>query len=54
MSPGIVDEVVLMASRISASVLITVDKDFSELVFRLKQASTDVMLVRLWGLSPAK
>jgi len=48
-----VDEVVLMESRISASVLITADKDFGELVFRLRQASTGVMLVRLWGLSPA-
>jgi hypothetical protein len=28
MSPGIMDEVVLMESRISASVLITADKDF--------------------------
>ena len=34
MSPGIVDEAVLMESRISASVLITADKDFGELVFR--------------------
>jgi len=53
MSPGIVDEIVLMECRISASVLITADKDFGELVFRLRQASTGVMLVRLWGLSPA-
>ena len=53
MSPGIIDEAVLMESRISASVLITADKDFGELVFRLRQASTGVMLVRLWGLSPA-
>jgi predicted nuclease of predicted toxin-antitoxin system len=52
MSPGITDEVVLMESRISASVLITADKDFGELVFRQRQASTGVLLVRLWGLRP--
>ncbi len=39
-SPGIVDDIVLMESRTSASVLITADKDFGELVFRQKQAST--------------
>lgn len=53
MSPGIMDEVVLMESRISASVLITADKDFGELVFRRRQASTGVLLIRLWGLGPA-
>jgi predicted nuclease of predicted toxin-antitoxin system len=53
MSPGIMDEVVLMESRISASVLITADKDFGELVFRQRQASTGVLLIRLWGLGLA-
>ena len=53
MSPGIEDDVVLMESRISASVLITADKDFGELVFRKRQASTGVVLIRLWGLSSA-
>ena len=52
MSPGITDEVVLMESRISASVLITADKDFGELVFRQRQASTGVLLVRLGGMRP--
>ena len=52
MSPGIMDEVVLMESRSSASVLITADKDFGELVFRRRQASS-VLLIRLWGLGPA-
>jgi predicted nuclease of predicted toxin-antitoxin system len=46
------DDVVLMESRISASVLITADKDFGELVFRQRQASTGVLLIRLWGLGP--
>ena len=53
MSPGIMDEVVLMESRTSASMLITADKDFGELVFRQRQASTGVLLIRLWGLGPA-
>ena len=52
MSPGIMDDVVLMESRISASVLITADKDFGELVFRQRRASTGVLLIRLWGLGP--
>jgi predicted nuclease of predicted toxin-antitoxin system len=52
MSPGITDEVVLTESRVSASVLITADKDFGELVFRRRQASTGVLLIRLFGLTP--
>jgi len=46
MSPGIMDEVVLMQSRISASVSIRADKDFGELVFRQRQSSTGVLLIR--------
>ena len=52
MSPGITDEAVLMESRTAASVLITADKDFGELVFRQRQTSTGVLLIRLWGLRP--
>ena len=33
--------------------LITADKDFGELVFRQRLASTGVLLIRLGGLSPA-
>jgi predicted nuclease of predicted toxin-antitoxin system len=47
MSPGIMDDVVLMRSQTSASVLITADKDFGELVFRQGQSSTSVLLIRL-------
>jgi predicted nuclease of predicted toxin-antitoxin system len=53
MSPGIMDEVVLMESRVSGSVPITADKDFGELVFRRRQASTGVLPIRLRGLRPA-
>jgi predicted nuclease of predicted toxin-antitoxin system len=54
MSPGIMDDVVLRESRNSASVLITADKDFGELVFRQHQASAGVLLIRLSGLRPAQ
>jgi predicted nuclease of predicted toxin-antitoxin system len=47
------DETVLMESRISESVLVTADKDFGELVFRQRQASTGVLLIRLLGLGLA-
>jgi predicted nuclease of predicted toxin-antitoxin system len=53
MAPGIVDEAVLSQGRNPASVLITADKDFGELVFRRRQATTGVLLVRLLGLTPA-
>jgi len=53
MAPGIVDDLVLTESRISASVLITADKDFGELVFWQRRASAGVLLIRLWGLAPA-
>jgi predicted nuclease of predicted toxin-antitoxin system len=52
MALGISVEVVLMESRTSASVLITADKDFGELVLRRRQASTGVLFIRLSGLAP--
>jgi predicted nuclease of predicted toxin-antitoxin system len=51
-SPGIMDDVVLMQSRDLSSVLITADKDFGELVYRQRQLSTRVLLIRLLGLRP--
>jgi predicted nuclease of predicted toxin-antitoxin system len=51
MSPGIMDEAVLAESRNSASVLITADNDFGELIFRNGQVTTGVILIRLLGLS---
>lgn len=54
MSPGIMDEVVLRQNTSSASILITADKDFGELVFRQRQASTGVLLVRLSGLGSSQ
>jgi predicted nuclease of predicted toxin-antitoxin system len=46
------DEVVLDQARLRAAVLITGDKDFGELVFRMRRASHGVVLVRLPGISP--
>jgi predicted nuclease of predicted toxin-antitoxin system len=53
MSPGITDETVLRQSRDAASILITADKDFGELVFRQRQTTTGVILVRLFGVAPS-
>jgi predicted nuclease of predicted toxin-antitoxin system len=49
MSPGIADKAVLAESRNSASVLITADKDFGELIFPNQQVTAGVMLIRLLG-----
>lgn len=53
MSPSITDEEVLGNANRSQSYLLTGDKDFGELVFRLARLSRGVILVRLSGLSPA-
>ncbi|GAA0540391.1 DUF5615 family PIN-like protein [Chitinophaga japonensis] len=50
--PGIRDERVLAIAHESASLLITQDKDFGELVHRLGKAHHGVVLLRMDGLSP--
>ena len=50
-APGITDDEVLELSNTGRRVLVTVDKDFGELVFRLRRAASGVLLVRLTGLS---
>jgi len=50
MSPGISDAEVLTCATNQESILLTVDKDFGELVFRQKFLSEGVILVRLEGL----
>ncbi|MGI9189036.1 MAG: DUF5615 family PIN-like protein [Longimicrobiaceae bacterium] len=47
MEPGIDDEEVLRRANESSALLVTLDKDFGELVFRLRRASPGVLLVRL-------
>ena len=48
--PGAPDERVLETANASAAILLTADRDFGELVFRLGQISAGVVLVRLAGL----
>ena len=52
LDPGIDDEAVLNRANQSGALLVTADRDFGELVFRLKSIHTGVVLVRLEGLSP--
>jgi predicted nuclease of predicted toxin-antitoxin system len=52
LEPGTNDETVLSRSRDANAVLLTADKDFGELVFRLRRVHAGVMLIRLAGLDP--
>ncbi len=54
MDPGISDEKVLAAANDRNALLLTADKDFGELVYRLRRISAGVVLLRLAGLSPAR
>jgi predicted nuclease of predicted toxin-antitoxin system len=49
-SPSTTDDEVLALANARASVLLTIDKDFGELVFRLNRVDHGVVLVRLEGL----
>lgn len=53
MEPGISDDEVLALANREDAILITADKDFGELVFRLRYLSTGIILIRLTGLSIA-
>jgi len=50
LSPGITDDAVLELANADERILMTTDKDFGELVFRLRRAMVGVLLVRLAGL----
>lgn len=52
--PGISDEVVLDLANRERAILLTVDRDFGELVFRQGRVTTGVILLRLSGLSLAR
>lgn len=54
MDPGIADDEVLRLANERDALLITADKDFGELVFRLGRASPGVLLIRLPGLAAAE
>jgi predicted nuclease of predicted toxin-antitoxin system len=51
MEPGISDDEVLALANREGAILITADKDFGELVFRLRRITTGIILMRLAGLS---
>lgn len=51
MEPGIADDEVLTLANREGAILITADKDFGELVFRLRYLATGIILIRLAGLS---
>ncbi|MBE8991650.1 DUF5615 family PIN-like protein [Nostoc sp. LEGE 12450] len=52
MEPGIPDDEVLNLANNEDAILLTSDKDFGELVFRLRRIAAGVVLIRLFGLSP--
>jgi predicted nuclease of predicted toxin-antitoxin system len=51
-APGMSDYEVLAAANDKGAILLTADKDFGELVFRLNRAACGVVLMRLEGLPP--
>ena len=51
MKPGISDKDVLKEANKEGALLITADKDFGELVFRRREITSGVVLIRLAGLS---
>lgn len=52
MAPGISDDRVLDLANEQNALLITADKDFGELVFRLGRIHAGAILLRLAGLAP--
>jgi predicted nuclease of predicted toxin-antitoxin system len=53
-NPGISDEEVLSMSNDMGVVLITEDKDFGELTYRLRKKNQGVILIRMDGLTIEK
>lgn len=54
MKKGIPDDEVLHLANQNNALLVTLDKDFGELVFRKKMISQGVLLVRLAGIANAE
>jgi len=52
LAPGIKDDEVLRLANEAGAVLLTADKDFGELVFRLNRVAAGIVLTRLEGLPP--
>jgi predicted nuclease of predicted toxin-antitoxin system len=53
LSPSVTDDQVLNEANARAALLVTADKDFGELVYRLGRVHAGVVLTRLAGLSAA-
>ncbi len=53
MSPGIDDDTILRQANANNALLLTLDKDFGELVFRQGLVHAGVILIRLSGLQSA-
>jgi predicted nuclease of predicted toxin-antitoxin system len=53
LSPSNPDDQVLQQANTRSALLVTADKDFGELVFRLRRVHAGVVLVRLAGLTVA-
>ncbi len=53
MSPGIDDDTILRQANDNGALLLTLDKDFGELVFRQRLVHAGVILIRLAGLQSA-
>ena len=51
LSPGISDNEVLQLAEQKNAILITADKDFGDLIFRLGKVSSGIILYRLSGLN---
>ena len=51
MAAGLTDEAVLAVAQEQQALLLTADKGFGELVFRQRQSTQGVLLIRLAGLS---
>lgn len=54
MDPGIPDELVLERANDASALLVTEDKDFGELAFRLRLINHGVILIRMAGQSAAQ
>lgn len=54
MEPGISDEEVLEMANSGSLILLTMDKDFGELAYRMKRVFSGIVLLRLSGLSPER
>lgn len=54
LSPGISDDEVITRANRQGAILVTCDRDFGELVFRMGRVHNGVILIRLAGLTPEK